>query len=452
VSLTEVARVPLPTPYGRFETHAFESSSNHLYLAMVKGRPGGEEPVLTRIHSECLTGDVFGSLRCDCGIQLLAALKAIAAEDRGILLYLTGHEGRGVGLVNKLRAYVQQDGGLDTVDANLHLGLPVDSRSYEDAGEILGHLGVPKITLMTSNPRKVDDLRHKGIIVDSVRPLPISPHVRNSTYLSTKWRRLGHGSSIASPRTITESPVDVRTLIGLITPRPRRPYTIVKYAQSLDGRTATANGDSQWISGEKERAISHSMRAYCDAVLVGVGTVLNDDPQLTVRLVTGTSPIRVVLDSKLRIPNNANVLNGDSATIVVTTEESTIRRRRALAARGARVIVVPDDRGVVDLSCALSELRDTGIESLLVEGGAKITTSLLASRCLVDRLVVSIAPTLLGAGTEGIGDLGISRVASGLKLERSSFHHAGDDLLVAADVASEESSQAQSGSETSQAP
>src|SRR3954452_5747965 len=133
----EVARVALPTRWGLFDAHAYEVTSGHVYLALVHGDVSGEAHVLTRVHSECLTGDAFGSLRCDCGIQLNVALRAIAAEDRGVLVYATGHEARGVGLLNKLRAYAKQDDGLDTIDANVALGLPVDARSYGDAAAVL---------------------------------------------------------------------------------------------------------------------------------------------------------------------------------------------------------------------------------------------------------------------------------------------------------------------------
>src|SRR5919108_376125 len=132
-----VVVVSLPTPAGEFEAHAFEVSSGTVYLALVKGEVAGVGSVLTRVHSECLTGDVLGSLRCDCGLQLRIAMREIAAEGRGVLLYATGHEGRGIGLINKLRAYTHQDRGLDTIDANLHLGLPVDARSFGDAADVL---------------------------------------------------------------------------------------------------------------------------------------------------------------------------------------------------------------------------------------------------------------------------------------------------------------------------
>ena len=432
--VTEVARVPLPTPFGPFEARAFECSSGNVYLAMTRGSVDGAGPMLTRVHSECLTGDVFGSLRCDCGVQLREALKRIAAEGRGVLVYATGHEGRGIGLVNKLRAYMAQDQGSDTVDANLHLGFPVDLRSYEDAAEVLEILGVTSIKLMTNNPKKVEALLHHGISVEEVQPLTVAPHTRNSTYLNTKRNRLGHNGSLVSPKTLETTPVDIRKLLGPVRPRDDRPYVVIKYAQSLDGRIATSVGDSRWISSEAERMMSHSMRAHCDAVMAGIGTVINDDPQLTVRLVSGSSPIRIVLDSKLRMPAEAKVLTEEGTTVVLTTALSEAQRRRELTERGAEIVVLPQGDDGVDLGEALLYLRRRGIESILVEGGARVITSLLASRGLADRLVVSIAPSVLGSGVEAVGDLGISEVASGLELRDPTIHLVGRDVVLGADL------------------
>ncbi|MPZ90509.1 MAG: GTP cyclohydrolase II RibA [Actinobacteria bacterium] len=431
--VNEEARVPLPTPFGPFVARAFECASGNVYLAMTKGRLD-IGPILTRVHSECLTGDVFGSLRCDCGVQLREALRGIAAEGRGVLIYATGHEGRGIGLVNKLRSYMDQDQGSDTVDANLHLGLPVDGRSYEDAAGVLAALGVGSIKLMTNNPEKVAALGRHGIIVDEVQPLTVAPHTRNSAYLSTKRNRLGHNGSLVSPPTVDTTPVDVRKLLGPVRPRHDRPYVVVKYAQSLDGRIATSTGDSQWISSEAERMVSHSMRAHCDAVMAGIGTVINDDPQLTVRLVPGSSPIRVVLDSTLRLSAEAKVVSEEGATIVITTDRSEIQRRRELMTKGAEIAVLAQRDGLVDLGEALGYLRRRGIESLLVEGGAKVITSFLGSRGLADRLVVSIAPRVMGLGTEAVGDLGISEVSSSLVLSDPIVHLVGRDVVLGADL------------------
>ena len=436
--LREVVRVPLPTPQGVFDLRAFEVSTGQIYLALSQGALTGGDDVLCRLHSECLTGDALTSLRCDCGQQLRLALRTIAAEGRGVLVYATGHEGRGIGLVNKLRCYVEQDKGADTVDANLRLGLPVDARDYNDAAVVLTSLGVRSILLLTNNPNKVEGLRQAGIDVSSVRPLPTAQHHRNGHYLRTKQLRLGHAAP-AGPHVedVTPTPVasavDVSSLIGAVRPRPDRPYVVVKYAQSVDGRIATVDGDSKWISGEAERRVAHAMRAACDAILVGVNTAIVDDPQLTVRMAPGASPRRVILDSTLRIPPTARVLESLAATTVITTDRSDPRRRDQLRSRGVEVVVVADDGRSVDVTAALAALRRSGTESVLIEGGAEVITSVLAAG-VVDRLVVAIAPVLIGAGVEAVGDLGTSRVGDGIALTNRSIHAAGDDVLIAWDV------------------
>ncbi|MDQ3894396.1 MAG: GTP cyclohydrolase II RibA [Actinomycetota bacterium] len=431
---SEVARVPLATPVGEFEARAFTCRSGFVYLALVKGDLGDGRSVLTRLHSECLTGDALGSLRCDCGVQLRTALRTIAREGRGVLLYATGHEGRGIGLVNKLRAYVLQENGLDTLDANRHLGFVADAREYREAAACLTALGIRSVRLLTNNPHKEASLRHAGIEVEQVIPLPTSPHVRNVEYLQTKERRMGHTAPTGQGLEAgVADALDVSGLLGSVATPDSRPYVVLKYAQTLDGRIATRTGDSKWISGEAERRASHALRAACDAVLVGVGTVITDDPQLTVRLVPGSSPQRVVLDSTLRLPSDARILDDEAATILVTTARASPARRRSLETRGLAVRVVEPGPHGVDLEATLALLRASGVRSLLVEGGAEVITSFLRAR-LVDRLVVGIAPTILGAGREAVGDLHIARVAEGLRLTRRSVHAVGADLVLAGDV------------------
>jgi 3,4-dihydroxy 2-butanone 4-phosphate synthase/GTP cyclohydrolase II len=186
------ATTHLPTPFGTFAVTAYE---NPLYpnpdLALTMGTVDDDEPVLVRVHSECLTGDVFGSGRCDCGEQLERALALIAAEERGVLLYLR-QEGRGIGLHNKLRAYQLQDQGLDTVEANERLGFPADLRTYGLGAQILRDLGARRLRLLTNNPRKVVGLAGHGLeIVDRV-PLVIAPGADNRRYLEVKRQKLGH--------------------------------------------------------------------------------------------------------------------------------------------------------------------------------------------------------------------------------------------------------------------
>ncbi|WP_448612607.1 GTP cyclohydrolase II [Modestobacter sp. URMC 112] len=433
--LREAASASIPTPYGEFRARAFESPSGHVHLALVCGEIGDGESLLTRVHSECLTGDVLGSLRCDCGVQLRSALRHVAAEGRGVVLYLDGHEGRGIGLVDKLRAYVEQDAGADTVDANLRLGLPADLRDYGDAAAVLSALGARSIRLLSNNPAKAAGLRRHGVAVESLHPLGTAANRHNRWYLETKQARMGHLRSTGSrPVQLPAAPVDVAGLLGSLQPRTDRPYVVLKYAQTLDGRIATRSGDAKWISGEAERQVSHAMRAGCDAVLVGAGTLLQDDPQLTVRMVPGASPLRVVLDSTLRTPLGAKVLSDDAATVILCRPDADPARRRQLVSAGATVRDVPPGPEGLRMGDVLRLLRALGVASLLVEGGGRVITSMLCAAA-ADRVVVSLSPTIIGAGVEAVGSLGVDRVADGVRLVNRSVFLAGDDVLMGFDVA-----------------
>jgi len=187
------AETRLPTKAGDFTAHGYRITiDDSEHVALVHGDLGDGYDVLTRVHSECLTGDVFGSHRCDCGPQLDEAMERIVTEGRGVVVYLRGHEGRGIGLVAKLQAYQLQDGGRDTVDANLDLGLPADARHYGTATQILRDLGVGSVRLLTNNPAKVTNLEHYGIPVTERVPLTPHPNDHNIGYLLTKRDRMGH--------------------------------------------------------------------------------------------------------------------------------------------------------------------------------------------------------------------------------------------------------------------
>ncbi|HCT78128.1 MAG TPA: bifunctional 3,4-dihydroxy-2-butanone-4-phosphate synthase/GTP cyclohydrolase II [Micromonosporaceae bacterium] len=188
-----IAEARMPTEFGEFKAvgyHATHDNAEH--VALVYGEIGDGQDVLVRVHSECLTGDVFGSVRCDCGPQLHAALRRVAAEGRGVVLYVRGHEGRGIGLLHKLQAYQLQDAGRDTVDANLDLGLPADARDYGTGAQILYDLGVRTMRLLTNNPAKRAGLEGYGLKVVGREPLPTRPHPENLHYLRTKRDRMGH--------------------------------------------------------------------------------------------------------------------------------------------------------------------------------------------------------------------------------------------------------------------
>lgn len=192
VPVAFVAASRLPTRHGAFMIHAFEDPETAKeHVALVMGDVSDGEPVLMRVHSECLTGDGFGSLRCDCGPQLEAAMQKVAAAGRGIILYLR-QEGRGIGLLNKIRAYHLQDEGADTVEANEQLGFAPDLREYSMCEDMLAHLGVKSVRLMTNNPRKVAALEAHGIAVIERVPLMTGRNPHNEQYLDTKQDKMGH--------------------------------------------------------------------------------------------------------------------------------------------------------------------------------------------------------------------------------------------------------------------
>jgi 3,4-dihydroxy 2-butanone 4-phosphate synthase/GTP cyclohydrolase II len=206
-----VAETRLPTTHGDFTAYGYRMTTDPSeHIVLVYGDISGPAPVLTRVHSECLTGDVFGSRRCDCGPQLDEALDRVVAEGRGVVVYLRGHEGRGIGLVAKLQAYQLQDGGRDTVDANLDLGLPADARHYGAATQILRDLGIGSVRLLTNNPAKVTNLEDYGVPVAERVPLTPHPNDHNIKYLLTKRDRMGHQlPGLVDPVTLAREEADL---------------------------------------------------------------------------------------------------------------------------------------------------------------------------------------------------------------------------------------------------
>lgn len=193
-----LAEARIPTDHGTFEAHVYRSRLDGLeHVALVRGKVSGEQDVLVRVHSECFTGDVLGSTRCDCGAQLDAALERIAREGRGVVVYLRGHEGRGIGLAQKMHAYQLQDRGRDTVEANLDLGLPVDARSYDIGAQILSDLGITTLRLMSNNPAKFTELEGYQLRIVERVPLVTEPTAENMSYLRAKEARLGHSLGLS---------------------------------------------------------------------------------------------------------------------------------------------------------------------------------------------------------------------------------------------------------------
>lgn len=463
VGVRVMSRARIPTEHCVFQLYLYRSDSDGAeHLALVRGEVRGHEGVLTRLHSECFTGDLMGSLRCDCGPQLHAAMRTIGQAERGVLLYLR-QEGRGIGLLNKLRAYELQDIGYDTVDANLMLGLAADAREYRTAALILHDLGVRSVDLITNNPRKIEDLVNSRIRVRRRIPLEVPPNAENLAYLSTKARRMDHmlsgvgseiggqGSGIGVATTLpvipdfsdgTETdvpasavpihdrpltPDPIESWLGTLPRRPHRPLVTLCFAQSLDGSIARECGKQLLLSGRESLCLTHRLRAWHDAILVGIGTVLSDDPRLTVRLLSGPSPRPVVVDSSLRVPLTARILEHPQPPWIVTGPQHDTVKRGALEQRGATVTEVatsPD--GGLDLLALLRLLHERGVRHLMVEGGARVLNAFLRLR-LADAAIVTVAPTWIG-GVQGIKQTDVPMP----KLQQPLWLHAGSDMVMCA--------------------
>ena len=420
----------LPTEHGTFRMYGYDGGGGLGHVALVQGDVAGgavdDLAPLVRVHSECLTGDALGSYRCDCGEQLRAALHEISLEGRGILIYLRGHEGRGIGLLPKLRAYALQDEGVDTVDANVRLGYPADARDYDDAATILRDLGVTRVRLMSSNPDKTAKLTELGIEVVARKPLPVRDRPENAFYLATKRARMGHDGRVAAPdvweellarrvpeAAATEAAAEAETVLldryAWLAGAGER-VTIGQLGQSADGFIAARTGDAEFVTGEEDREHLHRLRALVDAVVVGASTVVADDPRLTVRAVPGSSPVRVVLDPRGRVPTHTRLMDdGASPTLwcVAPGVELPDTKPHVEVVRLARTRAGFDPREV------LAVLRERDLGRVLVEGGGRTVSRFLADG-LFDRLYLTTAPLLIGDGVPGIRFSGSDRLADAL--------------------------------------
>lgn len=397
----------IPTFVGEFQLCHYENDYDHKeHLALVFGEVNssvleasgkGGENILVRVHSECFTGDVLGSRRCDCGPQLRLAMELIAEAGSGVIVYLR-QEGRGIGLEQKLRAYNLQDEGYDTVEANLLLGHQADERDYWAAAGILSDLGVSSINLLTNNPAKIEHLRELGIHVAARTPLIAGVTSDNRAYLEAKVERMRHVLDLPNVPDAPDLPPDLvvrlddlRQRIAASATRLDRPFITVTYAQSLNGVIAGPLYEGIRLSSPGAMRMTHALRTLHRGILVGVGSILADDPRLTTRLVDGPSPQPIILDSHLRTPESARIF-GNPHPVLIAAHNPDPARAARLRMCGAEVLNTDLDRpGRLDLEDLLGDLRARGITSVMVEGGATVIGEFLRQQ-LADQVIVTIAP------------------------------------------------------------
>ncbi|MHA7284924.1 GTP cyclohydrolase II [Arthrobacter sp. MDT3-44] len=412
-TVERVAETVLPTRHGTFRMIGYRDGEGTEHVALAQGIHDGvhaaqDAAPLVRVHSECLTGDAFGSWRCDCGEQLDAALAAISEEGRGVVVYVRGHEGRGIGLLDKLKAYALQDRGVDTVDANTALGLPVDARRYDQAAEILQDLGIGAVRLLSGNPAKEEALEDLGIAVVERRGLPVSERSENAGYLATKRARMRHDEAPSADAwsDLLDGVVPAAPAPGEAEELAHRygylagasgQIVVGQLRQSLDGFIASRSGDSGFHEDRGDHGHLQRLRALVDAVVVGASTVLTEDCSLAVEDVPGSSPVRVVLDAAARVDVGARVLADDGVpTLWIVGHDAEVPA--ALPALVEVVRLAADDfapRRVLDI------LQARDLWKVLVEGGGN-TVSRFLEAGLLDRLYLTTAPVLVGDGVPGI--------------------------------------------------
>lgn len=434
LEVQNIVRTRIPTQHGAFMLYYYRNSiDNKEHIALVKGNVSGTSGVPVRVHSECFTGDVLGSRRCDCRDQLHMSMSFIGSSNCGVLIYLR-QEGRGIGLLEKLKAYNLQDQGLDTVDANIQLGHRADERSYHVAALILKDLDVRSLRLMTNNPAKISQLQELGIQVEGRVPVEVPHHDDNADYLKTKVEKMDHLLSLAEKQYLPEDFRFLQPLIDKLAYHTKtqfgKPFVTISYAQSIDGSIAVHRTESISLSCKKSMQMTHALRSHHDALLVGINTILIDDPQLNVRYYKGKDPQPVILDSRLRFPIDSKLLSPNAKPpIVITTELACRNNIKPLEDKGARIYTVESDaENKVDLPSVLNLLASLGFNTIMVEGGASVIGKFLGSET-ANYCIVTIAPRLIG-GLKAIEKPCRPQTTPPITIADCKYHRLNTDIIV----------------------
>lgn len=402
--IDHVVGVRLPVEIGEFHLHLFTDTMGKEHLALMKGEIREKENILTRIHSECLTGDLFGSRRCDCGPQLKQSMKMIEEEGEGLLIYLR-QEGRGIGLAEKLKAYNLQDQGLDTVDANLHLGHRSEARDYKAAADILKELGVVSIRLLSNNPDKIKSLTTNGISVSSRVPLPPSLTRENRRYLETKATRMDHQIDFSHLSPSTPEREEIlryvkRSMEG--TADGSDLFITLSYFQGLEGCVTHPLSGSDLI--RENLLLMGQLRESHDAFLTDVHVVQSLSGAIHELFPDGYDSLPVIMDEELTLTTEslADSLPSPSEgpdAIILTKKQLVPADLEDHSPNDILILPIIDDDYQIDIKRLKQELADLGVRSLVVEGPQDVISGFLINR-EAHVIVSTVLPCFFGSGTE----------------------------------------------------
>ncbi|MBL4660705.1 MAG: GTP cyclohydrolase II [Alcanivoracaceae bacterium] len=390
------ASTQLPTSFGTFTVKIYRNGQDQEVTAICSGSIKEQTDLAVRVHSACFTAETFGSLKCDCKQQLDYALSYIAEND-GIVLYLP-QEGRGIGLSNKIRAYALQEKGYDTIEANRMLGLPVDSRTYEDARDILNDLKVQSIRLLTNNPHKLQNLADLGIRISGRIPVASAPNSHSSAYLDTKQKQMGH---MIKAKQQYKAPLRFPQR-----KTSKRPLVHVNFAIDSLARTASVNGEPIALSCEKDWQRVHELREKYSSIAVGANTWIKDTPRLTARVsILGRKPFK----QPARV-----IFSGqhDCQPCKETNRATYVIGQMVLPLLSSQTHILSTDH---ILTQPLAKLNQLGIKSMLVEGGLQLIDSFI-KQSMVDLLTIYVRSncytTAIKAALKAIPDLAADEISA----------------------------------------
>lgn len=417
LELNNRVQTRIPTRHGEFILHYYSNNiDDKEHIALVKGDVANLQNVPVRMHSECFTGDVLGSRRCDCGEQLDLAQQLIADIGCGILIYLR-QEGRGIGLLKKLQAYNLQDLGLDTVDANIKLGHLPDEREYSVAALILKDLRINSVRLITNNPSKIDQLQRLGILVKNRIAIESAYHHDNLDYLKAKANKMSHLLSFSSTQT-KPPPKNLKFiqpfLHRLQQQNPQqKPHITLRYTQSINGKIS---------SSPVADDLTHILRKNNDALLVDINYVLANN------LKSQEEKPLIILDSELDFSANVNLAPTTKMLIIFTTAQAIAHKKdkaAKLKQQGIHIIAgIKNTLNQIDADALMRALTNLNIKALLVEGDSKIITQFLQKK-LGDYCIITIKPTIIKGSKDATPSYG-----SNLFIKNCQYQKVASDLIV----------------------